>query len=228
MMILSRRLVFLTFSKKFHRRARENRNIFQAAKSYKNAELMKSRIIKENRNKSGIFRWVNNTNNNSYVGSGINLAKRIGDYYKKSELMRNPRPINFALLKYKHNNFTLEIIEYCSKEKLFEREQYYIDLFKPKYNIFKFAYSLLGFKHSVENIAKFKLKKISQEHKDILYLTHSGKIVSQYTRDKLSLATKNYRKHNPLTPEALANLKAKSIERKGVEITVLNIKTNEV
>ena len=60
MMILSRRLVFLTFSTKFHRRARENRNIFQAAKSYKNAELMKSRIIKENRNKSGIFRWVNN------------------------------------------------------------------------------------------------------------------------------------------------------------------------
>lgn len=189
---------------------------------------MKSIIIKENRNKSGIYRWVNNTNNNSYVGSGINLAKRIGDYYKKSELTRNPRPINFALLKYKHNNFTLEIIEYCSKEKLLEREQYYIDLFKPKYNILKFAYSLLGFKHSAENIAKFKLKKISQEHRDILSLTHSGKIVSQETRDKLFLATKNYRKHNPLTPEALANLKAKSIERQGVEITVLNIKTNEV
>ena len=44
---------------------------------------MKSIIIKENRNKSGIYRWVNKTNNNSYVGSGINLAKRIGDYYKK-------------------------------------------------------------------------------------------------------------------------------------------------
>ena len=165
--------------------------------------------------------------------------------------MRNPRPINFALLKYKHNNFTLvpplpppggrggdqrgptgdpppEIIEYCSKEKLLEREQYYINLFKPNYNVLKFAYSLFGFKHSAENIAKFKLKKISQEHKDILSLTHSGKIVSQETRDKLSLATKNYRKHNPLTLEALANLKAKSIEREGVAIRVANIKTNEV
>jgi len=109
---------------------------------------MKSRIIKENRNKSGIYRWVNNTNNNSYVGSGINLSKRIGDYYKKSELMRNPRPINFALLKYKHKNFTLEIIEYCSKEKLLEREQHYLDLLKLKYNILKFAYSLLSFKHN--------------------------------------------------------------------------------
>lgn len=64
----------------------------------------------------------------------------------------------------------------------------------------------------MENIEKFKLKKISQEHKDILSLTHSGKIVSQETRDKLALATKNYKKNNPLTSEALANIRAKTIE----------------
>lgn len=39
--------------------------------------------------------------------------------------MRNPRPIKDALLKYGHNNFTLEILEYCSKAKLIEKEQYY-------------------------------------------------------------------------------------------------------
>jgi group I intron endonuclease len=109
-----------------------------------------------------------------------------------------------------------------------EREQYFIDLLKPEYNILKFAYSLLGYKHSPENIAKFKEKKISEEHKDILSLTHSGKIVSQETRDKLALATANYKKDNPLTPEALANIKAKTIEREGVAVTVLNTQTGEV
>lgn len=162
------------------------------------------------------------------MGSGINLAKRIGDYFKISELERNTRPIHLALLKYKHSNFTLEILEYCEKDKLLEREQYFIDLLKPEYNILKFAYSLLGYKHSPENIAKFKEKKISKEHKDILSLTHSGKIVSQETRDKLAIATANYKKDNPLTPEALANIKAKTIEREGVAVTVINTQTGEV
>lgn len=114
-----------------------------------------------------VFIWspegirINNLNGNTYVGSGANLAKRIGDYYNQSELVRNPRPIHLALLKYEHNNFTLEILEYCSKNILIEREQYYLDLLNPEYNILKHAYSLLGYKHSEENIAKFKLKKIS-------------------------------------------------------------------
>lgn len=49
-------------------------------------------------------------NNNTYVGSGLDLSKRIGDYYKKSELKRNNRPIHAALLKYGYDNFKLEIL----------------------------------------------------------------------------------------------------------------------
>lgn len=133
-----------------------------------------------------------------------------------------------ALLKYGYNNFTLDILEYCSKDLLIEREQYYLDLLNPEYNILKQAYSLLGYKHSEENIAKFKLKKISEEHKELLSSIHTGKNVNQETRDKLSLATTNYKKNNPLTIEALTNIRAKTIEREGVSITVLNTETKEL
>lgn len=109
---------------------------------------------------------------------------------------------------------------------LIEREQYYLDILNPEYNILKHAYSLLGYKHSEENIAKFKLKKISEEHKELLSSIHTGKSVSQETRDKLSLATTNYRKNNPLTVEALDNIRAKTLEREGVSVTVLNNETN--
>ena len=190
--------------------------------------MNKKIILSENKDKSGIYRWVNKLNNNTYVGSGLNLSKRVGDYYKKSELTRNSRPIHAALLKYGHENFKLEILEYCKADELLIREQYYLDLLLPEYNILTHAYSLLGFKHSPENIAKFKLKKISQEHKDILSLTHLGKVVSQETKDKLSLATTNYKKNNPLSPEALANIKAKTMEREGVSVSLLNTQTNEV
>lgn len=149
-------------------------------------------------------------------------------YYRPSELKRNIRPIHLALLKYGHENFTLEIIEYCHKSEVLEREQYYLDLLKPEYNILKFAYSMLGFKHSEENIALFKQKKISLEHRKILSQTHKGKMVSEETRKKLSLATSNYKKNNPLSAEALANIKAKTLEREGVAVSIINTETNEI
>ncbi|GKB03143.1 putative GIY-YIG homing endonuclease, partial [Tanacetum coccineum] len=160
--------------------------------------------------------------------SGLDLSKRLLSYYNQSELTRNSRPIKDAILKYGHDNFILAIIEYCSKDTLLDQEQYYLDLLRPDYNILKFAYSMLGFKHSPENIAKFKAKMISPEHKAKLSVIHTGKIVDEKTRAKLSTATTYYKSNNPLTPEALANIKAKTTEREGVAVTVLNLETQEV
>ena len=171
---------------------------------------------------------MNNLNGKTYVGSAINLSKRLGSYFNEKELNRNPRPIQDALLKYGHLNFTLEILEYCSKAKLLEREQFYLDLLIPDYNILKYAYSLLGFKHSEETLEKLKTRIVSPEHKEILSSIHKGKLVSEETRNKLAAATASYRKNNPLTTEALANITAKTLAREGVSVSVLNTQTNEI
>ena len=57
--------------------------------------------------------------------------------------------IEKALLKYGYSNFKLEILEYCDKDEVLSREQYYLDFLKPEYNILKQAGSSLGFTHSV-------------------------------------------------------------------------------
>jgi len=44
-----------------------------------------------------------------------------------------------ALLKNGHGSFKLDIIEYCNKADII-REQYYLDLLKPEYNILKVAW----------------------------------------------------------------------------------------
>lgn len=49
-----------------------------------------------------------------------------------------------ALLKYGYSNFSLEILEYCKPEVAIEREQFYINLLKPEYNILQVAGSPLG------------------------------------------------------------------------------------
>ena len=127
-----------------------------------------------------------------------------------------------------HRYFSLEILEYCQKTKLIEREQFYLDLLVPEYNILKYAYSLLGFKHNQKTIEKLKYKIISPEHKKILSSIHKGKLVSEDTKNKLAAATRSYRKINSLTPEALAKIKAKTIRREGVSISILNTQTNKV
>lgn len=48
-------------------------------------------------------------------------------------------------------------------ESAIQREQYYLDLLKPDYNILKTAGSFLGFKHSEETIAKFKVQSTKQQ-----------------------------------------------------------------
>lgn len=51
--------------------------------------------------------------------------------------------INKALLKYGYSGFMLDILEFCDKDEVIVREQYYLDLFKPEYNVLKKAVTLL-------------------------------------------------------------------------------------
>jgi group I intron endonuclease len=97
-------------------------------------------------------------NGNSYVGSSVNLGRRFLEYFKIDYLNRNNMVISKALLKHGYSSFSLEILEYCEPKKCIEREQYYLDLLKPEYNILLNAGSLLGFKHSDEAIAKMSIK----------------------------------------------------------------------
>jgi hypothetical protein len=118
---------------------------------YKNSDLDKLEILKDNKGKSGIYRWVNNDFGKSYIGSSTNLANRLYLYYNVKYLMKNNWTINKALLKYGYANFSLEILEYCEPDNCIKREQYYIDLLKPEYNILKIAGSPLGYIHSEES-----------------------------------------------------------------------------
>lgn len=40
---------------------------------YYNIKLKKTKILKENKNKRVVYRWVNNINHKTYIGSSINF-----------------------------------------------------------------------------------------------------------------------------------------------------------
>jgi group I intron endonuclease len=59
-----------------------------------------------------------------------------------------------SLLKNGYTRFALEILEYCDRSKTVLREQCYLSLLKPEYNILKIAGSTFGFKHFEATKAK--------------------------------------------------------------------------
>jgi len=121
---------------------------------YHNAEVDKNKILKENKDKSGIYKWTNLINNKCYIGSAVNLSNRLSSYYSttymEDALTKGNSHIYRALLKNGHSNFSLIILEYCEPEQCIEREDYYLCSLPHEYNILPKAGSSLGHKHSNE------------------------------------------------------------------------------
>lgn len=156
-------------------------------KSYVNVADNKSLIYKENKNRSGIYLWNNLITSKSYIGSSVNLKKRIADYLSLQnlniQLIRNRSLIYSAILKYGIEKFQLHILEYCDKDILLKREQYYIDTLKPKYNLLTVTVSRLGVKHTKESI-----KKISESKK---YCVSSFLGKNHTSESKLEISNRN-------------------------------------
>jgi excinuclease UvrABC nuclease subunit len=116
------------------------------------AEVSQAEVLKSLNGKSGIYKRTNNLNGKSYVGSSINLHRRIQEYFNPErslrELKRGESMLYKSFLKYGYKSFTLEILEVVNVDELnsteartllLSREQYYIDLLNPEYNILKVA-----------------------------------------------------------------------------------------
>lgn len=139
---------------------------------YLDSLVNKPKILIENKGKSGIYRWIFSGSKESYIGSSTNITKRLRKYYcinyLNNKIIKDNSRIYRALLKHGYSNFNLEILEYCDKKDLINREQYYLDLLKPEYNICKIAGSMLGFKHSAKTLIKFKSRNTSTGHVTIV------------------------------------------------------------
>jgi group I intron endonuclease len=133
---------------------------------------------------SGIYKILNWTNGKVYVGSASYLRKRISDH--KCQLIKNKHDNQYlqnAWNKYGEVNFTFSIIEHCSKDKLLEREQFWIDSFQSAnekfgYNIAKIAGNTAGIRWTEEvrakQIAARTGKKRPQEEKDKISASMKG------------------------------------------------------
>lgn len=203
---------------------------------YPDADQNKLMILKDNKDKVGIYRWINKVNGNTYVGSSVNLSLRLKKYYNfsyiASELLRGKSRIYSAILSYGHSNFQLEILEYCIADNVISREQYYIDLLKPEYNINPTAGSKLGSTHLAEIQLKMSKSAQGRKHSEL-----TKKLISEAA---MGINNPNYGKTHSEETKALISVarlgksqlsdstKANMSEKTGTARRVLDIKTNEI
>lgn len=138
-------------------------------KIYKNFKQDRSDILKEQKDKVGVYCLVNNINGHSYIGSSINIASRMKNYLNNTFLkarQNNNMPIVKALVKYGQSNFSLWIVEHVAAESLNERETFFIMHVIPYYNVLKQGYSSLGYKHTEETKELLSKLAINSVHSD--------------------------------------------------------------
>jgi group I intron endonuclease len=103
--------------------------------------------------KSGIYKITNEITGKFYVGSSIDIDQRFLDHRRD---LNNKTHVNIILQrsweKHGEKAFSIAILEECSPEKCFEREQYYLDTLQPYksigYNIGKHAGGGDNFTHN--------------------------------------------------------------------------------
>lgn len=169
----------------------------------------------------GIYQLINRINGKFYIGSASNLKRREWNHFTKlnNKIHDNPK-LQAAYNKYGPEAFVFIIAEYCEKDKLIEREQYWLDCTKAceiGYNILKIAGSSIGYKHSEEFKRKrseaYKGRKITEEQKIKTSLALKGKKKSESHANNIALAKlgNKYNLGNQHTEEAKKKM---SVNRK--------------
>jgi group I intron endonuclease len=133
---------------------------------FTNIETSKTEIYKSLRNKPGVYMFINNINNETYIGSSINLTKRMTSHFYHAKSGNGKSVINRAMFKHKLTNFSLGILEFCTNDTItcITLEQKWIDHYNPSYNILKIAGSSFGFTHSIRTINKLKERFKKENH----------------------------------------------------------------
>lgn len=96
------------------------------------AELFDKSIFSQ---KSGIYMLTNAFNGNRYIGQSSNLYQRIYGHASSEKNTKSTQRIVKAIRMYGFDSFNINILEYCEKEELDDKEIYWISRLSPEYNI---------------------------------------------------------------------------------------------
>lgn len=103
-------------------------------KKYTISFLGKEAKLADLKSVCGIYSIKNIVSNELYIGSSTNIGNRFKGYIVDTNTGYIINKLTKNLVEFGLKNFIFSTIELCSREKLLEREQFYIDKYKPTLN----------------------------------------------------------------------------------------------
>lgn len=126
----------------------------------------------------GIYKITNKINNLSYIGQSTQIEQRFREHKKSYNWYREKnKKLYKDILEYGINNFSFEILEECSIEKLNNKEQYYIkyyNTYPDQYNMtpggqFNAEESHPSHKLTKQDVINIRTRYNNQERKNEVY-----------------------------------------------------------
>ena len=195
----------------------------------------------------GIYLITNKVNNKKYIGQSVDIERRYKEHLRAGQpdiyAHKNERdintPIHRAMQKYNIINFSLTILELCSKEELDVKERYWIKKYRT--NEKKFGYnitdggqnniSLKGENHSQAKLTQKdvdEIKKLLKEtDKSLNEILSIFPFVSKSTLSMINQGKtwKDEKEKYPLRILSTANKGAKNGRAKFTEEQVMEMRT---
>lgn len=158
-----------------------------------------SKYKKYLKGKPGVYIIKNIYNGKIYIGSTGDLFYRLKSH--RNSIIKNNhsnKHLLSAINKYGIDCFEFNVLMFTTSDNLMKYEQYFIDLYKPQYNIQPFAYLNRGYKHTKEAIEKIRLSGIGRKtnNRTIIQLDMNGDILNEWSSideagRKLNINSKN-------------------------------------
>jgi group I intron endonuclease len=129
--------------------------------------------------KTGIYKILNKITGKFYIGYSTNIQARW--YSHKSQLRRNlhaNKHLQYAWNKYNENSFDFIIVEECSKDKLCEREHFYITLHKLTNRTIGYNIEPGDPKHPVRKPSKTEIAKFVKGNSKLVKCLTCGKEIN--------------------------------------------------
>ena len=155
---------------------------------------------------SGVYQILNKINGKCYVGSSVNVEKRLRGHFDRLRKGKHTSHLQNAFNKYGEDAFETHVLKKCSILMLLVWEQRFINRLKPEYNNVPIAGNTLGYRSTKEQIEANRARNI-------------GKTLSKETKDRIGASVKGQqvwwigKSH---TEEAKAKM---SLARKGKKLS---------
>lgn len=177
--------------------------------------------------RSGIYQIKSLINGKTYVGSAVKINCRWNAHRSMLRNQKHKSPIlQNHVNKYGFDDLVFSVLEYCEKNVLLIREQYYLDSLAPIYpagfNISKLATSCLGSKRNPESIAKAVATKKAMGWKPVIggaTCGHAGKTHTNEAKRKIGDMSRG----RVASPETVEKIRIASTGRRHSEAAKIKV-----